>query len=253
MTVLIIAYHAVSDIRSPISIPASQLEHDLRRLGDAGFVFVTLDACADWLERKCDLPARSACVTFDDAYESVVIHGAPILQKMNVPATVFAIGARLGGDNQWYGQWRQIPRMPLATAAQLRELVSAGIAIGAHSWSHPRLTDLDDEGLRREIVEGADRLEQTLGAPVRHLAYPYGIFGPREVAVARTRFRTAVAARPGLTDRGANAHDLPRMDGHDLRLAVRAGLFDAWALRPYLRLRAALRNARRAGERLLSR
>jgi peptidoglycan/xylan/chitin deacetylase (PgdA/CDA1 family) len=251
MTMLIIAYHALSDAASPISIPAAQLDRDLRRLRDAGFRFVTLDTCEEWLQGMRELPARAACVTFDDAYESVATHGLPILQRLGVPATVFAIGARLGRDNQWDGQWRQIPRMPLADASQLRELSDAGVDIGAHSWSHRRLTDLDEDDLRREMVEGADRLEQLLGTAIRHFAYPYGIFAEREIALARTRFRTAVSARPGLAVRDSKAHDLPRLDGHDLHLAARAGLFDAWSLRPYLHVRSALRQVRRAGESLL--
>jgi peptidoglycan/xylan/chitin deacetylase (PgdA/CDA1 family) len=249
--VLIVTYHAIASPSSPVCCPPAQLEADLETLAHAGFTFVSLDECADWLSGAKPLPPRSIAVTFDDAYANVVSDGLPILLRFRVPATIFAIVGRLGGDNQWPGQWRSIRHMPLASAQHLQELAAAGMTIGSHSLSHPALTAIDAGGLHRELEESADQLEQILRTAVRHFAYPYGIRGAREVAAVRRRFRTAVNATPGLVSAGANPYDLCRIDCHDLRLAARLKWFDSSTLGPYLAARRGLRRVRRATERLL--
>src|SRR5579864_7957209 len=45
------------------------------------------------------------------------------------------------------------------TAAQLRELADSGFEIGAHTVSHPVLSDLTGEILKREVVDCKQALE----------------------------------------------------------------------------------------------
>lgn len=247
---LIVTYHAIVGPASPVCCPPAQLEGDLAALGDAGFSFVSLDDCADWLARRKPLPARSIVVTFDDGYATVVSNALPILLRFQVPATIFVIGDRIGGDNQWPGQWKSVPFMPLADATELKEAIAAGMTIGSHSWSHPVLTGLDSEALQHELAASAERIEQALETPVKHFAYPYGIRGPREINAARPRYQTAVNADAGLVGATADPHDLCRIDCHDVRVAIRLRLFDDVVLSPYLTARRALRGSRRSMERL---
>jgi peptidoglycan/xylan/chitin deacetylase (PgdA/CDA1 family) len=246
--VLIVTYHAVTSPASPVACPPRRFEQDITGLREAHFTFVTLDEVADWLDGTKTLPPRPVAITFDDAYASVVTEALPVLVRHRVPATVFAIGARIGGDNQWPGQWRSISRQPLADRAGLAELAAAGIAIGSHSWTHPVLTELDAAAATREIVESADRLEQLLGTEVRHFAYPYGIRGAREIEIARRRYRTAVNAAPRLVSTTTDRCDLWRIDAHDLPLALRARLVVPGTLAPYLAARRLLRSVRRGLE-----
>lgn len=248
---LIATYHAIASPASPVCCPPAQFEADLAALLDAGFIFVSLDDCADWLTGSKMLPKRAIALTFDDAYASVVTKALPVLTRFRLPAVVYVIGQRIGGDNRWPGQWPSIPTMPLAAVGQLRELVASGVTIGSHSWSHPVLTDVDNQALAAEVNHSADRLEQMLGTPVQHFAYPYGLRGPREITAARQRFRTAVNAEARILTRDANPHDLHRVDCHDLAVAVRVKLFDPFALGPYLTVRRHLRTFRRGVERMI--
>jgi peptidoglycan/xylan/chitin deacetylase (PgdA/CDA1 family) len=250
---LIVTYHAIGGPPSAVCATPAQLEADLSGLADLGFAFVSLDDCAEWLAGRRALPERSAAVTFDDAYASVVSNGLPVLRRLHVPATVFVIAGRIGGDNRWRGQWRSIPSMPLADTAGLRELTAAGIAIGSHTSSHALLTAIDRETLRAEVEESADRLEQTLAVPVRHFAYPYGARGPREIAAAKQRYRTAVNAEPRVATRDSNPHDLCRVDGHDLRVALGLKAVGPRVLRPYLAVRRSVRRLRRSADGWLGR
>jgi peptidoglycan/xylan/chitin deacetylase (PgdA/CDA1 family) len=70
------------------------------------------------------------------------------------------------------------------------------VTIGAHSVTHPKLSGLDDATARGEMAQSKARLEEMLGMPVNHFAYPYGdrrSCSDREYAFAREiGFKTAV-------------------------------------------------------------
>ena len=58
---------------------------------------------------------------------------------------------------------------------ELRELSSHPlIEIGAHSWTHPRLSRIGPLSLWNELRQARIRLEHELGVPVTSLAYPHG-------------------------------------------------------------------------------
>ena len=238
---LIVAYHAIGTPASRVTVPAGQLQDDLSALMDAGYTFVSLDACAGWLAGDLGLPARAVAVTFDDGYASVATAALPVLERRRVPATVFVVGGRIGLNNQWPGQPRWVPTLQLLDAGMLRELVTAGVTIGSHSWTHSRLTALDQAQLDDEMIGAADRLEQIAGVAVRHLAYPYGSIDPAAIAKARSRFRTAVTAACRPVYRDSDPHMLGRLDAHDLYVAARLHLLGSIALTPYLGARRGLR------------
>lgn len=58
--------------------------------------------------------------------------------------------------------------------AGLRQLAAAGMAVGAHSVSHPILACASEELARREISESRSVLERALGQTVWAFAYPFG-------------------------------------------------------------------------------
>lgn len=246
---IIVTYHAIGRETSPVCVTPQQFCSDLDRLRAAGFSFVSLDRCADWLAGASDLPDRSVAITFDDAYSSVATTAAPLLAQRGVPFVVYAVAGRIGGDNRWPSQWSSVRPMPLMDLGQLREVLHAGGTIGAHSWSHPRLIEVDDDALQREVVEAGDRLSDIVGAPVEHYAYPYGERALREIGVVSRRYRTGASATPDIVRLRACVHDLPRLDCHDLRIALRLGIMEQAVLAPYLLVRRQLRQLRRQIER----
>ena len=168
----------------------------------------------------------------------------PLLAAERVPCAVFVIAGRLGGDNRWPGQWKSVPALPLIDRAALIEMSTAGVCIGAHTFTHPVLPSLDASVARREIVDAASELEEIVGRPVRHFAYPYGLKGAREAALAGERYRLALSTTPALVGRAADRADVPRVDCHDVRIALRFGLTGGAVLAPYLSARGALRRWR---------
>jgi peptidoglycan/xylan/chitin deacetylase (PgdA/CDA1 family) len=65
-------------------------------------------------------------------------------------------------------------RFGLLTAPELRELASAGMSIGAHTLSHPVLSQASPETAFAEISGSKSRLESVLNKTVWAFAYPFG-------------------------------------------------------------------------------
>jgi peptidoglycan/xylan/chitin deacetylase (PgdA/CDA1 family) len=65
-------------------------------------------------------------------------------------------------------------RFALLTASELGELAAAGMQIGAHTLSHPVLSQAPAESAYFEIAESRAQLEATLQSKVWAFAYPFG-------------------------------------------------------------------------------
>ena len=103
--------------------------------------------------------------------------------------------------------WREIvelSRHPLAT-------------IGAYTISHKMLAKWPMGVARQEMLGSKQRIEEKLGAPVRHFAYPVGdptSAGAREFALAaELGFASAATTRPGMIFPAHRGHltALPRV------------------------------------------
>lgn len=97
-----------------------------------------------------------------------------------------------------------LPDDLMMTRAQLQDLASAGMQIGAHTQSHPILARLSDDQARTEVLGGRDLLQAWLQRPVTLFAYPNGRRGTdytdRDVGIVKAGgFSAAVS-----TDRGFN-------------------------------------------------
>lgn len=69
---------------------------------------------------------------------------------------------------------RNLGRSAMLHWEQIREMLSLGVEIGAHTLAHPVLSRLDPVAARREIVGSVDRVRAMLGSEAVTFAYPYG-------------------------------------------------------------------------------
>ena len=84
-------------------------------------------------------------------------------------------------------------RFLMLNSIELRALAAAGMAVGAHTLTHPVLSQLSPEAAWKEIAECRCKLEKTIDRPVWALAYP---FGDSASVTARER---ELAERAGFT------------------------------------------------------
>ena len=305
--VIILLYHRVADVtQDPFELcvtPGNFSEHMdvLRAIGNP-ISLSQLNACL--LNYK--LPRRGILVTFDDGYSDNLYNAKPILDRYEVPATVFVAGAYVGyrGEFWWdeleklllrpgalpeylefksngtpfkfklgesamfysdeqhhqHSSWnfreKNLPSerhalylnlynvlrpLPTAersealeiirgwsgctsgpreayrpmTAAEVQRLRDGKlIEVGAHTNSHPVLSQLPLDTQREEISGSKSLLEDILDQPVTSFAYPYG--GDADYtaetvgAVREAGFESAFSTAAGLVGKQFEPFRLPR-------------------------------------------
>jgi peptidoglycan/xylan/chitin deacetylase (PgdA/CDA1 family) len=98
--------------------------------------------------------------------------------------------------------------------------------IGAHTLTHPMLGTQNHATAYREMAESKRVLEEKLGRPIRHIAYPVGdplSAGTREFSMAREiGFETGFTTRPGVIFPGHadHLHALPRLSVNGLYQSI---------------------------------
>jgi peptidoglycan/xylan/chitin deacetylase (PgdA/CDA1 family) len=202
---LILAYHSVSpNWQVDTNVMPDRLREQLELLLSKGYRGATLS-------EALTTPARHKVMvaTFDDAHISVYERARPILQELGVPGTVFVptdfpdSGRPMGwkGYDMWLGTPHE-HELACMSWDQLREVRDAGWEIGAHTCSHPFLTELGDAELRRELADSRAACEQHMGEPCPTLAYPYSDWDPRVAeAAGAAGFTAAVTVNTGTWDK----------------------------------------------------
>ena len=193
---VVLCYHAVSDTwASQLSVRPSAFELQLKLLRVRGYAAAS---AADVVRGR----GRLFHVTFDDALSSVE-NALPALERLRVPATVFACT-----DFARTGHVFDVPELAAEATAHpeelatmdweaLRGLADGGVEIGSHAKTHPHLPALGDAELRAELVESRQELEDMLRRRCRFVAYPYGEHDDRVRAAARDAGYAAAFALPG--------------------------------------------------------
>jgi peptidoglycan/xylan/chitin deacetylase (PgdA/CDA1 family) len=177
----------------------------LRRLGLRGV------SMGEGIARLRNGTARG-CVafTFDDGYADT-LEAAPLMKRYGFRATCYIVSGALGTYNSWDAQYLQETK-PLMSRRQLDEWLAAGMEVGSHSCSHPRLHELPPDAARDEIAESRVALRNMLGVPIEHFAYPFGDFTDDTVElVRRAGYTSAVTVLPGVARASDDRLRLPRM------------------------------------------
>lgn len=88
-----------------------------------------------------------------------------------------ALRIRCGLPDDWQSAYRHEAvrrRFFLLTVEELRQLAASGMFVGAHTLSHPMLSQTSADLAWNEIAESCKALEAALGKPVWAMAYPFG-------------------------------------------------------------------------------
>ena len=147
-------------------------------------------------------------LTFDDGYINVLDSAVPELLRHGFTATMFIISGLLGRTNEWEDE--RTPVWRLMSGEQVAKVAAAGMEIGSHSVTHPRLRGISEERLRAEVSVSKSSLSELVDQPVRGFAYPFGSMdaAARE-AVRKAGYDYACAVETPLANLGITA--LPRI------------------------------------------
>jgi peptidoglycan/xylan/chitin deacetylase (PgdA/CDA1 family) len=216
----ILAYHEVSPDPYPpfrrYTLTVSEFARQMRWLSSRGYRAIDLDALVRARISRDALPARPVLITFDDGFRACADHAVPVLQTYGFTATFFLVASLMGNTSRWMSEANVT--LPLMSWERARALAGAGFQFGSHTLTHPRLPGLDATRRRVELCDSRSRLEDELGRPVLHFAYPYGAYDAAvRASVADAGYATACATRAGLSEPGEDLLALRRVTvhGHD--------------------------------------
>lgn len=232
----ILTYHSVDGSGSPISVAPEVFEEHAEWFRSGVVRVVPLARLFD-----PGLEGPAIAVTFDDGFANVA--GAlAALADHGVPATVFVVTGHVGGDNAWGGRPAAgIPTMALMGWHELGLLAERGVELGAHTRTHPRLTELGADEVAAELEQPVTTMSRELGVTPRCFAYPYGAVSPTAVAQARARYQWSCTTELRTLGSSEDPQALPRLDMYYWR---RPGAI-AQLLRPSLAARVWVRRQAR--------
>jgi peptidoglycan/xylan/chitin deacetylase (PgdA/CDA1 family) len=206
---VILAYHSIGDNEAFFTVSPTNFEKQLKFLRDNNWQVIPLTALVVLLQEQQEIPKKTVILTFDDAYIDFLENALPLLQKYQMPATLFVptglVGERMKNREGFelsvlsWDQLRQVAKHPLIT-------------IGSHTVTHPNLTEVTDvERIRFELQKSKEEIENTLGTVCSLCAYPKGKSNLLVQQETSAVYDSVVGTKDGRIIKGAiNKYDLYR-------------------------------------------
>ncbi len=127
--------------------------------------------------------ARPAvALTFDDGHKDNLTHALPIARDHGATFCVYVTVGLLERDPRTRARFTALLRQKTEDFEALswddaEELIANGCMIGSHTWDHPMLSHLSDEGIEFQLRTSKDLIAKRLGLTDIGMCYPYGKFG----------------------------------------------------------------------------
>ena len=224
--VVVLIYHRVGGgSGTQVDLSPQAFDEQMAWLAASGRV-VGLDAAVDLLdppitgpaEPSTDVPAGVPArvgnaagdpivVTFDDGTADLADVATPLLQRHGVPATVYLATRSIDEGIAFPDDGT-----PLSWAA-VRDMAATGlVTFGSHTHGHLLLDRLSPADAADELDRSRELIEDNVGAPAHHFAYPKAVAASAEVEpLVRQRYRSAALGgnRPNPYG-GTDVHRLSR-------------------------------------------
>lgn len=194
--VVVLIYHRVGGgSGTEVDLSPGAFDEQMAWLAGSGRV-VTLDAAVDLLDPQSGSATSSGAatpvddpivVTFDDGTADLADVATPILERHGVPATVYLA-------TKFVDEGLAFPDdgTPLSWAAA-RDMAATGlVTFGSHTHGHLLLDRLPPAEAIDELDRSRRLIEDELGAPAHHFAYPKAVAASPDVEpLVRERYRSA--------------------------------------------------------------
>ena len=129
-------------------------------------------------------------LTFDDGWSSIYSQGLPVLKKYGLSSTQYIISGKINTTDYM-------------TTAMVQAFKDSGSEIGAHTISHPDLTQLTTAQLATELGGSQTALRQLFGTDVaQDFATPYGLYNSATLTAIKQYYKSHRS-----TDVGFNSKD----------------------------------------------
>jgi len=187
-------------------------------------------------------------LTFDDGFSSNYFFAKEVLDPLEIKAIFFVVTDFIDSHNdnrksqeEFIKQNYFLGKLPSdinmnqlqpMSWENLSELVRMGHTIGSHTKNHFRLSEINEDNLlKEEIIESANRIEEMLKIKVEHFAFPFGdirSINKKALDIARTRYKYIFSGVRGRNSYGMDPFAIRREslnlgDSYDFNRFVASG------------------------------
>jgi len=219
-TVPVLLYHRVASLShdpTMLSINPDTFEEHIKYI-NRRYSPIPLTELIKRIDSKI-LKGDEICVTFDDGYRDNLTNALPILEKYSTPATIFITTYRLGQKSAFdlEKSYRTGEGATFLSETEIEKLSKHPlIEIGAHTHTHPRLSELPSGDQREEIETSKLILEKITKEKITHFAYPFGqkkdFTGQTLEIVRELGFLSAYENTDRLGTAKSNRYSFPRIN-----------------------------------------
>ncbi len=205
-----------------------------------GYDFVHIDEITDYAKGKPLKHKKMVHFSFDDGWltNKALI---PVIEKYNVPITIFVPVEPLESGNFWwnyaYAKHKSNEKVEefktyneekfnsevnkikqeikldreAVTFDELKEMSKHPlINIQSHTYNHPILTNVNDRQLDFELSESKKFLSTLLDKEIDTFSYPNGSFGKREEDAVSKHYKCGYTTEEKFVQQGSNIYRIPR-------------------------------------------
>jgi len=208
-----------------------EFERCVRWLKSKGFKFLSLHDIDRIKNEELPFPRGGVLLTVDDGWQSNVPNVVAVANTYEVPVTIFVATTPVEEGPYWWSYAQQakqrglisyskkaLKKMPeekrlgilqevkkklapgrdAMTVDQVRTIsASPYVTIGAHTQTHPILTNCNERQVYDEIKGSRQKLELWTGKEVPWFAYPNGDYSRCEIQILKTlNYRLAFSSDP---------------------------------------------------------
>ena len=215
-------------------------ERMLKYLHARKYTFLSIEQLYKTFNSKQKTNDKYVIISFDDGWKGN-LELIPIIEKYNVPITIFVAIEPLYSGNYWwefvakergYEKMFEFKELPYEdfysqlsniknkigdigrssmTVDELKDLAKHPlVSIQSHTINHPILTNVPDDVLDMELRESKLRLEELTGKEVFAFSYPNGSLSQREIIATKKYYKLAFTTEQNNISSSNDLSLLPR-------------------------------------------
>ncbi|MBC7396010.1 MAG: polysaccharide deacetylase family protein [Bdellovibrionales bacterium] len=217
----VLMYHKVEECSSDsLTVSVAAFKSQLAWLKDKGYSTISAQTFVEFLngrKKRAELPRQPVLITFDDGYDSTLIHAAPAMNALGFQAILFATSS--------YIETGKSDRTHYMSVEELKIWQEQGHEIALHSHAHPNYRQIANTEIMEDLRENQAWFKAKGIQILPVLAYPYGA-RPQERArnadlkaslkksglVAAFRIGNRIPTWASFEKNSLDAYEVPRID-----------------------------------------
>lgn len=211
----ILMYHSIensdlSEDKMGLAVPPETFYIHMKYLKENKFYVIGLLELVSKIANRQLIPKKSIVITFDDGFRSILMKALPILKKLSFTATLFIniyfVENKMPKHLYWH-DWQTL------NWDEIKRLYEEGLLIGSHAVTHKKLTELNEEDLKNEIMGSRELIERNIRAKINTFSYPQGAFNKKvKEALRNNNFICSCSSIEGTNDSQSDLFALRRTE-----------------------------------------